>query len=669
MSRDNLLFSVWLEELAQKHGDQPAITCGSTFTYRQLMDAVHRCALILADAGVRKGDKVVLWGINSTEWVVEFFGITLAGGTAVLMNYGLNAKDVSTLTRYVGAEWALIGGSRVSAQNPGAAVRAVLDGGIARNHVMSMADLFQAATDLSRPIVLDDVRILEEQTRPEDTQLIIFTSGTTSMPKAVQLSSFSVLSDADAVGQLLRDAVCDNICVGLPMFHSFGLMVVISMLGHGSHVYLTGDIKPVLIKDIVFKNKIQMIASVGAIYSGLIMLPDFEDKLKGLLKICVVGGGFTTPTEMMRVEKKLAGGKFLIGYGQTECSPCISVNVPSDPLECRAISAGRILPSLDVRIWRQKEGFLRQGEIGEIVVKGPVVMNGYLGLPREEQPFDADGWLHTGDLGVIGEDGLLILAGRIKDIIIRSGENISPSEIEKVMMENPAISQVKVLGAPHPIWGESVEACVVFRDKALDEETMRDDLRQRLSGYKIPSHFFIYPQFPLNVNGKLDQHGLKADMLHKLRAIYIHRALDEGLHILSLKVGSRRYTITPVCNLIQDLAEQLGFRKRQVTRIRLAVEEMLTERIANAYEEGGEISLEVVLMPQWLRLRFSDTGKPYRLEGDDISLSARIILTNVDAYSSSITNDNIAGCNLDWQYPEGFDINEYLIRNKEVGKV
>ena len=295
-------------------------------------------------------------------------------------------------------------------------------------------------------------------------------------------------------------------------------------------------------------------------------------------------------------------------------------------------------------------------------------MNSSLGLPQEAQSYDEEGWLHTGDLGMIAEDGLLQLAGRIKDIIIRSGENIAPSEIEKAMMEEDAVLEVKVMGAPHPIWGESVEACVVTKGEELDEDALRTALRAKLSAYKIPSHFFLYKSLPLNANGKLDQRGLKADMLGRLRAVFISNALNEGLRILSIQVKNRTYAIAPVCDLVQGLAEQLGYRGKRVYQIRVAVEEMLTERIKHAYDANGEITVDVILMPHWMRIRFMDSGKEYRLDDKDASVSAKIILGNVDAYGTSLTGEKLVGNNLDWQYAEGFDINEYLLYHKEEGK-
>ena len=669
MMKQELLFSEWLESLAERYGEKTALTCGMTLSYNALMEAARRCAFQLIGAGVQKGDRVILWAINGVDWVVEFFGITMAGGVATLMNYGLNAEDVTQLTKMVGASWALIGGNKVSAADPKAAAAAVAMGGVPMNHIMPTSELLKASLNPSGPFDETVVKKREEQNHPGDTQFIIFTTGTTSLPKAVQLSSRSVLSDAWGALELLKEDVCSKGCVALPLFHSFGMIVTFVLLESGSHCYLAADIKPQPVIDIIYSEQIELAATVGAVYGMITAMPDFETKIAGKMKTCIVGGGFTTPTEMMRVENALGGGKLLIGYGQTECSPVISVNVSSDPLERRAVSVGRLLPNIDVRIWREGIGFLPQGEIGEVVVKGPITMNGYFGLGEDKQPFDADGWLHTGDLGMIAEDGLLQLAGRIKDIIIRSGENISPQEIEKAMMEEECIREVKVLGAPHPIWGESVEACVVINTDSLDTEALRKSLRTRMSAYKIPSHFFVYPAFPLNSNGKLDQRGLKADMLGKLRTEFIKNALNEGLRILTVQVKNKAYTIAPVCDMIQGLAEELGYRGKKVFQIRMAVEEMLTERIANAYNTNGEITMDVILMPHWMRIRFTDTGKAYRLDDKDASISAKLILANVDAYGTSLGGEKLVGNNLDWQYAEGFDINEYLLYHKEEGKV
>ncbi len=657
-----LTFSEWLKSLSENYGDKPAVRSTDAINYRELLYSSRHCADMLHKAGIQKGDKVVLWSYNSTEWVISFFGIIMAGGVAVLMNYGLNAAEVSALVDMTGAKWGIIGDNKVSLNDMTYAVNALTDGGVSPDRIF-MTD----QEDLCSVVSADNDCSGHEwihscSHEPKDTQVLIFTTGTTSMPKAVQLSSYSILNNVFSGVAALKDDMTDSLCDALPLFHSYGLTMMMIWLNNGGCVYIPSKIKAQTVSDIVYQNKVTAAATVGAVYSSLLKLPEFEKEIAGLLKTCFVGGGATTPTELMRTETCLKGGKMLIAYGQTECSPLISVNTGTDPLERRAVSVGHILPGVDVRIWREDTGFLPYGEIGEIVVKGPNTMNGYLGLPQEKQPFDKDGWLHTGDLGLIDEFGLLRLAGRIKDIIIRNGENISPLEIENAMMECPDVGAAKVFGAPHSIWGESVEACIVPQGDTVCEDSLRDSLKEKLSSYKIPSHFFQFSSFPLNTNGKLDQRSLKTQMLEKLRKLYISNALNEGLTVLTAKTGNRRNTITPVCDMVQGFIEQMGYDTVRVNRIRLAVEEMLTERIENAYDENGMITLDVILMPDRLRIRFTDNGRKYRLDDDNASISARIILANVDAYSSSVSSSDLMGIDLDWQYADGFDVKAFLMK-------
>ena len=664
MTLERLFFSDMLKQAAMEYGDNPAVTCQKmTLTYKQLEAASDACALRLIRAGLKKGDRAVLWGVNDLAWTISFYGIIKAGGVAVLMNYGLKAEDVEALSRMVGASCGIIGGNTISAKDPAAAARTLILAGIPQQNVfpsLTFADLenIPEFTEEDRNQLAGITEVMD----PKDTQVIIYTTGTTSIPKAVELSSYSILSDVEGVLDMLGDEVNSRLCLALPMFHSYGLLVMNAYLSLGKHVFLSPLLKPDILRDMIVGYSIEDMTSVGAVYGMLTQLPDFEESIAGRLKTCIVGGGFTTPVEMMRLEKAFDGAKILVGYGQTECSPVITVESPKDPLERRAVSVGHPLRNIEVKIWNEQTGFAPQGDIGEIIVKGPTLMNRYYGLPEEQQPFDRDGWLHTGDLGRFAEDGMLQFAGRIKDIIIRSGENISPVEIERVLLQEPAIREAKVLGAPHPIWGESVEACLVMRTDQLDQEDLRARLKKKLASFKIPSHFFLFGNFPLNSNGKLDQRGLKTEMLRRLHEITLAAALDEGLRILDLKLKNRNYSIVPACSMIEELAGELGFDRTRSQRIRLSVEEMLTDRIDHAYDDSGEIRMEVILMPQWLRLRFTDRGKAYRLDGEDASISAKIILANVDAYSSG-TNDNMeTQYLLDYQYKDDFDVKAYLMR-------
>lgn len=662
------LFSQTLIRGAQEYPDRPAVTCrDTTLTYSQLKMAADRCTVKLVKAGFARGDKAILWGFNGIEWIVSFFGIVQAGGVAALMNYGLKSQNVSDLSKMVDASWGIIGGNTISIADKDAAVKALAEGGIPVQHIFP-ATAF-VGPDAFAPLNAEETALLEEaltRSNPEDSQVIIYTTGTTSIPKAVLQSSRSILSNAEGAMEILKNDIGSSICLALPMFHSYGLMVAHCYLAMGRHVHITPLLKPDTLMGMIYEHHITDMCSVGAIYSMLTTMPEFEQKLAGQLSMCIVGGGFTTPVEMMRFEKLLGGGKFLVGYGQTECSPVISVECGADPLEKRAVSVGRSLPNHEVRIWNEGTGFAETGEIGEIVVKGPSLMNGYYGLPQEMQAIDQDGWLHTGDLGRFDEDGMLQFAGRIKDIIIKSGENISPVEIEKALLEQPQIREAKVMGAAHPIWNESVEACVVLKTDQLDEDDLRARLKQKIGSFKVPSHFFVFDSFPLNENGKLNQRLLHKLMLERLYESNLSAALDEGLRILDLRVLNRSYVIVSSCSMIEQLASQLGFDEEKAGKIRLSVEEMLTDRIDNAFEENGIIRMEVLLMPEWLRLRFTDTGRKYSLEAEDASFSAKIILANVDAYSSGENEKGETIYSLDYVYDEGFDVKDYLMRFKEV---
>ena len=222
------------------------------------------------------------------------------------------------------------------------------------------------------------------------------------------------------------------------------------------------------------------------------------------------------------------------------------------------------------------------------------------------------------------------------------------------------------MGAAHPIWNESVEACVVLKADQLNEDDLRARLKQKIGSFKVPSHFFVFDAFPLNENGKLNQRLLHKIMLERLYETNLSEALDEGLRVLDLRVLNRSYMIVSTCSMIEQLSSQLGFDEEKAGMIRLSVEEMLTDRIDNAFDENGIIRMEVLLMPEWMRLRFTDTGRKYSMEAEDASFSAKIILANVDAYASGENEKGETVYSLDYVYSEDFDIKDYLMRFKET---
>ncbi len=508
------LFHNWLELLARDYGERLAVTCDEdALCYSELVQASRGCALKLRRQGLQKGDRVILSAVNGVDWIVSFFGILLAGGVAASANYRLNREDTITITRLVGAGWAILGPEDAYAEQR--AAQALCDGGIPANRILSCRELYSDA--LKTSVDESELRLLTEGISPRDTQVILFTSGSTAIPKAVALSSEAILTNTYGFVELIANDVGKIGCPPLPLFHAFGMIVMMMLFDVGAVLCLTRELTPQAVLEQIDKRHADTLFSVGTIYRMLIELPEFHEKGKGKIKSCIWSASGMTPADMERLQQCLGGAQILPCYGLSECAAAVSISESGIPPERRAVTVGRPLPNLDVRIWSENRGFLPQGELGEIIIHGPCLMNGYFGLPTEEQPIDKNGWLHTGDLGLITEDGLLQLRGRLKTLIKRAGENIAPAEIEEALLEESSICDAKVIGLEHPILGESVEACVVLRDGELNEQRLRAFLRKRLSPFKVPSHILAFPAFPLNTNGKVDQLRLKELVAERLR--------------------------------------------------------------------------------------------------------------------------------------------------------
>ncbi|MBR6332281.1 MAG: hypothetical protein IKR78_04030, partial [Dehalococcoidales bacterium] len=248
-------------------------------------------------------------------------------------------------------------------------------------------------------------------------------------------------------------------------------------------------------------------------------------------------------------------------------------------------------------------------------------------------------------------------------IIIRGGENISPLEVEKSLSALDNIREAKVLGAPHPVFGESVEACVTcFDPDKFDEKEVKKELKKTLSPVKIPSHIFVYDAFPLNPNNKIDQRSLKADMIRRLIEMNIKESLEHGEVILRCTLKNTAYNIVPFTAMIENIASAIGFDHKRTSEITLCVEEFLTERIINAYADVGDINIFVSFLPDYMRIGFSDKGFEYDIHKDDkTNLSARLILKYVDAFSTLYDEEKGRSYAMDFIYEKDFSISDFLM--------
>lgn len=650
--------------ICREYPERIAITdADGSCTYAEMERGIHGLCRKLREMGVRKGSRVALWGYNTSNWLIAFLAIVRAGGTAVLVNYSMSSQEAADLLNMTETRFILCGDNAETKKDSSAMqnfasmtdipTECCLD---IRSSVQNLARTFRDATE--EP----DVRSEEEA---GETAFIIFTSGTTSQPKAVQISQQALSFDAEVFNRNISEYAGRSVCIAVPLFHILGLLMSFAYLCRGSTVCLPSNYKPDTLSRMIDACRISDIAAVGAVYIGLSEAEDFEEKVVPYLHLCMIAGGMSTPVQMMRLELEYANATFLNMYGQSEAAPLTMVR-PTDMVEKRAQTVGQAVDDLDIRISDGKGGFLPQGEIGEVVARGRNLMNGYYNLPKDKQPVDDEGWLHTGDLGLFDEEGYLYLAGRIKDVIIRGGENISPSEIESALNQLDNIREAKVMGVPHPIYGESVEACITMTDggASFDEAGIKEHLRGMIARFKIPSHIFLYDSFPLNVNGKLDQRALHTDLLNRLKRMMVNEELAGGITVFELTVKNSRYAIVPVTSLVSELAEDLGFGKRRIMSIRLAVEEMLTERIMDAYSNAGNIRVKITLMPEWLRITFSDDGAEYFIDKRrDTSMSAKIILKAVNNFYTDYVKGKPEYC-MDFLYEKDINIQQFLINSK-----
>ena len=546
--------------------------------------------------GVEKGCRVALWSYNSANWLIAFFATVRAGGTAVLMNYSMTGAEAAELLTMTETGFLLCGDNGETKKKPDAMHTLAALAGIPDEHCL---DIRPASLDLGHVFRDDPDEAVPDTSEENATAFIIFTSGTTSRPKAVQISQKALTFDADAFNGNIGEYAGRSVCVAVPLFHILGLLMSYAYLCRGATVCLPANYRPETLVRVIDAHRISDMATVGAVYMGLAEAENFEENVVPNLHLYMIAGGMSTPVQMMRLELQYTNAIFINMYGLSEAAPLTMVR-PSDLVEKRAQTVGRAIKGIDIRISDGKGGFLAQGEIGEVIARGENLMNGYDKLPREEQPIDGNGWLHTGDLGCFDEEGYLYLAGRIKDVIIRGGEDISPSEIENALSRMENVLQAKVMGAPHPIYGESVEACITMTDggASFDQDAMKASLRAEIARYKVPSHIFLYDSFPLNVNGKLDQRTLRADMLNRLLRLSVDEELAGGVTVFDVVIKNSNYAIVPVTSMASDLAQAVGFSRQRVTSIRLAAEEMLTKRIMDAYSAAGDIRVKLTLMPE-----------------------------------------------------------------------
>ncbi|WP_373533581.1 class I adenylate-forming enzyme family protein [Vampirovibrio sp.] len=484
------------------------------WTLAELREKAIRLASTLQAKGIQPGDRVSIMFMNQKEYLVSFFAVLYAGAVAVPINITLPSEDIIYVVLHSGSKLMLTT----------YAFKHCFEG---RQLPLLMAN--QPAEDQAYPRLEDAIEAGNSDFQPvsfgdaHSMRILMYTSGTTGKPKGVMLSETNLISNLEGIHPIFKFTSAERLLIALPMFHAYGLIIGLYAMDAQAPIYLVPTFAPKKILQTLIEGKITILPLVPTMFSMLMqgIQRVGADKLVHL-KACISGGA-SLPEKLLRQIEAGLDLVVLEGYGLTETAPVLAVNRPD--AGSIAKSVGPALPNVHLKLVDEQGQPIpwqagQPSAEGEILAKGPNVMLGYYNLPDETtQVFDPEGYLRTGDLGHFDANGnLFISGGRIKDLIIKAGENIAPIRIEDVLYQHPAVMHAAVIGVPDEKLGEDIVACIELKEEAAATEAeLKKFCLAHLPAFMIPAAIRIYPELPKNQTGKVIKKQLRAENQHLLQ--------------------------------------------------------------------------------------------------------------------------------------------------------
>jgi fatty-acyl-CoA synthase len=532
-----------LKAAAAEHPTRPALVAthqSLRFTYAELDREVERVARGMIACGLEPGERIGIWAPNCAEWVLTMFAAARSGLVLVNLNPAYRTMELDFALRLVGCR-ALVFAPRFKSSDYADMLRSLIPeldeaapgrllcagfpdlrllvqlGTDPPSGMLSFADLAAAGHELDETAL----KAIEAGTDPDDVYNIQFTSGTTGTPKGAALTHFNIVNNGFFVGEGMRLSAADSVCIPVPLYHCFGMVLgVLAAMTHGAASVLSGDaFEPLTVLQAVAKERCTALHGVPTMFIAELEHPRFGEFDLSSLRTGIMAGSPCPTAVMRRVVAEMHMPEVTICYGMTETSPVSFQSRPDDSLERRVGTVGRVHPHVQVKIIDAGGHVAQRGVEGELLTRGYSVMRGYWNdAERTRDVIDAGGWMHTGDLGVIDENGYCNIVGRVKDMIIRGGENISPREIEEFLYLHPAVFDVAVVGVPDPKYGEEVCACIRLRSgMTASEDEIREFCRNRIAHYKVPRYVRFVESFPLTISGKVQKYLIREHMRIELK--------------------------------------------------------------------------------------------------------------------------------------------------------
>ncbi|MGX1273129.1 AMP-binding protein [Streptomyces phaeoluteigriseus] len=485
------------------------VPSGRRWTYEEFAADVDRLARALLASGVGKGDRVGIWAVNCPEWVLVQYATARIGAIMVNINPAYRTHEVEYVLNQAGVSLLFASGSHKTSD-----YRAMVEEvrGMCpqlREAVFFGEQGWEALLGRASGVGAGELLARAGELSCDDPINIQYTSGTTGFPKGATLSHHNILNNGYFVGELIAYSEHDRVCIPVPFYHCFGMVMGnLAATSHGACMVIPApSFDPRATLDAVQRERCTSLYGVPTMFIAELNLPEFGTYDLSSLRTGIMAGSPCPVEVMKRVVAEMHMAEVSICYGMTETSPVSLQTRRDDDLEHRTGTVGRVLPHIEIKVVDPVTGVtLPRGTAGELCTRGYSVMLGYWNEPgKTAEAIDPGRWMHTGDLAHMRDDGYVEIVGRIKDMIIRGGENIYPREIEEFLYGHPKIRDVQVVGVPHERYGEEVLACVVPDDVAAPPtlEEVRAYCEGRLAHYKIPSRLQVLDAFPMTVSGKV----------------------------------------------------------------------------------------------------------------------------------------------------------------------
>jgi len=524
------------DEIAEKYPENDAIVSlhqDIRLTYRELQREVNRAAKGFIGLGLKKGDRLALWGTNIAEWIITQFATAKAGIVMVNINpayrtheleYALKQSETQALflidrfktSDYVGMfhevcpEAKTSKPGETSSENLPFLKTAVLIRGEKQSSMYTWDEVLKMGDELSDEVLLERVDELDF----DDPINIQYTSGTTGFPKGVVLTHHNILNNGYFIGKCMKFTDKDRLCIPVPFYHCFGMVLSnMACMTHGATMVLPAEyFSPISTLEAVEKERCTALHGVPTMFIAELEHPEFERFDLSSLRTGIMAGSPCPIEFMKKVSTLMNMTEVVITYGQTEASPGITMSSTNDSLDQRVSTVGKPMPHTEVKIVDPTNGkIVPRGETGEICARGYAIMRCYYNN-QEATDFaiDEEGWLHTEDLGILDEEDYCKITGRLKDMVIRGGENIYPREIEEFLYTHPNISDVQVIGVPDVKFGEELMAWIKLKDEPdLSPEDVKAFCRGKIAHFKVPRYIKFVDSFPMTVTGKIQKYKMK----------------------------------------------------------------------------------------------------------------------------------------------------------------